>query len=667
MKRKLLKSALLTGVLALLAAPAWSLGLGQLKLKSKLNEPLLAEIPIISSDPGELENLHARLAAPETFLRVGLPLPDKMVSDLRFALAYDTEGKPFIRVTSPGPVALPMMTFLLEVDWGDGRLVREYSVLVQAPEAVAAASQREIEAPIAAPSITIERDAIPAAPTPEATSAPAPSRVTASISASAAVPASTASSTLAPVRAGQSLSAIAAGLRQPGQSLDAVMAALLRDNPQAFINGNPNLLRQGAVLQAPDAAAIDAARSDGTLETLNNEIARWRNRHARQAVDVASDAAPASETAAAPRASVATAATRDARLEITPAASAATTSASNRSGSGGEGDAEMAQQLQEAHETIATRDAEVAELKSRVEELENLQKQQAQLIQMKDSELAAAQGKMAQANTAEPAVQSGGVMLPLVLAAAAVLAVLAALGYWLRGRGRRGKPASDTPSFVRDTAAAAPAPLVADVTVEPPAELPSPAELLPPEPANDHQDQHPATGPTGPAPAPIAIKAPSWVSGVRSVEPLATQPAQRVAWSFPSDGGVAAIAASAGSVSDSIGHGEGEPMPNELPEGKGVFDFPEAAELEPLAVESSAFEIIGQDVFAPDVAELDAAEEAAEETEAFESTEDERLALARTYLELGDQSTARNLLRQVIADGAAEHATHAQLLLDRMS
>lgn len=318
----------------------------------------------------------------------------------------------------------------------------------------------------------------------------------------------------------------------------------------------------------------------------------------------------------------------------------------------------MAQQLQEAHETIATRDAEVAELKSRVEELENLQKQQAQLIQMKDSELAAAQGKMEQANSAESAVQSGGVLLPIVLAAAAVLAVLAALGYWLRGRGRRGKPASDKPSFVREMPVAAPTPAAA--VVEPSPELPPSAELLPPAPANDHQDHQRSTGQ---APAAIAIKAPSWVSGARGVESVATDPAQRVAWTFPSDGGVAAIAASAGSVSDGVGHGEGEPMPSELPDGKGVFDFPEAAELEPLALESSAFEIIGQDVFAPDAAELDAAEE----TEAFESTEDERLALARTYLELGDQSTARNLLRQVIADGAAEHATHAQLLLDRMS
>src|SRR3546814_4776304 len=66
---------LLALVLAALAMPAFALGLGQITVKSERGEPLLAEIAIISSDPGELENLQARLASPETFARVGLEPP----------------------------------------------------------------------------------------------------------------------------------------------------------------------------------------------------------------------------------------------------------------------------------------------------------------------------------------------------------------------------------------------------------------------------------------------------------------------------------------------------------------------------------------------------------------------------------------------------------------
>ena len=64
--RKFLQTTVLTMLLVLISAPAWALGLGQLQVKSKLNEPLLAEIPVISADPMELQDLEARLAAPAT-------------------------------------------------------------------------------------------------------------------------------------------------------------------------------------------------------------------------------------------------------------------------------------------------------------------------------------------------------------------------------------------------------------------------------------------------------------------------------------------------------------------------------------------------------------------------------------------------------------------------
>src|SRR3546814_13104170 len=118
--------------------PAFALGLGQITVKSERGEPLLAEIAIISSDPGELENLQARLASPETFARVGLEPPDSTVSGLQFTVALDPQGKPVIRVTSAEPINASLLTFLLEVDWGQGRLVREYAALPAAPERRAA-------------------------------------------------------------------------------------------------------------------------------------------------------------------------------------------------------------------------------------------------------------------------------------------------------------------------------------------------------------------------------------------------------------------------------------------------------------------------------------------------------------------------------------------------
>src|SRR4249919_672989 len=168
-----LRRIALAFALAVAAGPAAALGLGQIQVKSKVDQPLLAEIPIVSSDPAELEQLQARLASPETFRRIGLDPPTGAAADLDFSVALDERGRPVIRVTSSAPVDQPLVTFLVEVDWGSGRLVREYSALLDTPRTVAAPAQPPIQAPTVAPSNVIERP-VAAAPPPQAAPEPPP-------------------------------------------------------------------------------------------------------------------------------------------------------------------------------------------------------------------------------------------------------------------------------------------------------------------------------------------------------------------------------------------------------------------------------------------------------------------------------------------------------------
>ncbi|WP_428995064.1 type IV pilus assembly protein FimV, partial [Lysobacter enzymogenes] len=143
--------------LALASSAACALGLGQIEVKSRAGQPLLAEIPVIASGPEELAQLRAGLASPETFQRIGLEPPQGIVTDLRFTLAVDANGKPVIRVTSTQPVQQPLLTFLIEVDWGQGRLTREYSALLDAPRTASAPMQPPIQAAAGAAPNTIER------------------------------------------------------------------------------------------------------------------------------------------------------------------------------------------------------------------------------------------------------------------------------------------------------------------------------------------------------------------------------------------------------------------------------------------------------------------------------------------------------------------------------
>lgn len=435
--------------LGLYSSAALALGLGNIRVLSRPGQPLVAEIPVISSDPGELESATVGLASAATFERVGLSRPEGLVSELQFQFAQDAQGRAVVRVTSAAPVQVPALSFLIEVDWGQGRLVREYSALVAAPETATAVDEPVIEAPAAAPSNLIVREPEPApTPTPAPAREPAPAAATPSAPpaprpAPAARPAATADGTLAPVQRGQTLSGIARDVaRDNGVSLDQAMVALLRANPEAFIRGNVNLLRQGAVLRVPGNEELQRTDLAAARALVREHAAQWRQARAPIPQPAVAGAANATGTPAATAP-----AANDARLEIAPAVAGAQQTAGMTTGleAGGEGDMAANEQLRQAREDLATRDAELQELRERVAALEKLQAQQQSLIAMKDSNLAAAQQRLAEVAKKEPAGTAPWAWLGVLLL------VVAAAGWWLSRR-RRPSPLPPAPPAGRAAA-----------------------------------------------------------------------------------------------------------------------------------------------------------------------------------------------------------------------
>ena len=447
----------IASALLLAAGNAWALGLGQIEVKSRRNQPLLAEIPIISTTPGELEALQARLASPETFRRVGLSPPTGVAANLQFSLGSDARGRPVIRVTTVAPVDQAVLNFLIEVDWGQGRLVREYSALVDAPRTASAPLQPAISAPVVAAPNVVQRPAtqapalpvppqpkpVPATPVPapqpqaepappavaiaplpsaQPAAEPAPSPV-----AAAPAPVATAPAQYGPVKRGETLSRIAGSLGLDGFSLDQTMLALLRANPDAFLGDNINRIKRGAVLRVPGSDERSGVNADEAALVVREQMQQWRQARRPVAQPESTEAAAAAPTDKQPSAAgtatrsveagettaaakptapkPATAAPRrqQARLEIVPP-SAPGKATGTRSGTnaGGEGSM-LQQQLRQKDEDIAAKAAEIGELKERVAELEKLKQQQDQLLSMKDSELAAAQQRLADARTAAAA------------------------------------------------------------------------------------------------------------------------------------------------------------------------------------------------------------------------------------------------------------------------
>lgn len=605
-------------ILALFSSAAMALGLGNIRVLSKPGQPLVAEIPVITSDPGELDNARAGLAAPATFERVGLPPPDGLVSELQFQFAQDREGRAVIRVTSATPVQVPSVGFLIEVDWGQGRLVREYSALVAAPETATAVAEPVIEAPAAAPSDLIVREPEPlpqapaAAAQPVAAPTPAPVAPAAPVQAARppVAPVPRAAGELAPVQRGQSLSQIASALtRENGYSLNQNMVALMRANPEAFIRGNVNLLKQGAVLRTPAEEELARVNAAEARSIVREQTAQWRQARAPIPQPAIADAAavskPTSNTPAA-------AAPSDARLEIAPAVAGGQQTAGMTTGldAGGEGDMLANEQLQQAREDLATRDVEMQELRDRVAELEKLQKQQQSLIAMKDSDLAAAQQRLAESNKQEAVASLGWLWLGLALL------VLGAVA-WLLSRRRKPSPLKSAPrdGFSADSLAAA---------------LPATAVAF----DQDNDDARDAE-----VEAPTAFAADAWKEADAVATP--SHDADMPLWAKPE----AAVAV--------------EPLPPV--ESKPAFMFEASRGYARLQELPSISEPAAEDEarwLAGDMASVAPLNPA--------PAGRERLELAIAYLDLGDAETARTLLNEVALGSDPLARTEALELLNRL-
>ena len=227
----------------LLPASTGALGLGEIELKSALNEPFVADIPLQLDDPAELNSVSVFLAPVGTFQRYGISFP-AFLSDFQFSLSTDDSGNGTVQVRSVRPVAEPFITLLLEVEWPSGKLLREYTVLLDSP-------------------VNLEQESEPLSQDLKP-------------SASEETSLSLVDSTYGPVKRRQTLWGLAQELR-PDSSVDInhMMLALYRTNPSAFVN-NINQLKEGAILRIPDADEIGAMTPSEVFAAVQRQHDEWR-------------------------------------------------------------------------------------------------------------------------------------------------------------------------------------------------------------------------------------------------------------------------------------------------------------------------------------------------------------------------------------------------------
>lgn len=263
----------LLGSLASLEAHA--LALGRITVQSALGEPLRAEIDIANINADEASSLKAGAASAETFKAAGFDYTSVMAG-LEVNLQRRTDGRAYLRLTSSRPVTEPFVDLILQANWSTGRITRDYTLLFDPPSAqprgatAAATPTAPIlarpAAPIAAsPARPIA--AAPAAPPSAPAARPAPLAKAPAASASVAEKARSGDRQVT-VKAGDTAGEIAAQTKPASVSLDQMLVALLSSNPDAFIGGNVNRVKAGAVLDIPDAQTASAVAATQARQTI---------------------------------------------------------------------------------------------------------------------------------------------------------------------------------------------------------------------------------------------------------------------------------------------------------------------------------------------------------------------------------------------------------------
>jgi pilus assembly protein FimV len=326
---KAVSFAILAAALALIAPlSVHAAGLGRLNVLSPLGQPLNAEIEIVALRPGEEETLVARIAPLDAFTAAGIE-PTAMLNTMRFAVERRGSQR-ILKVTTTAPVNDPFVEILIELQWGSGRLVREYTFLLDPPEykardQIAAAppaprpaapvpvpeaakppppvEAKPIEpvapaAPVISPAPTAPAEAAKEPtkePAKEASAEPAkePAKAPAAEPVKEAAKPAAEATAQHEVKKGETVGGIARSNLPPGITLNQMLIAIYRANQDAFIRENVNLVRAGRILNIPSAQELGSVDADEANRLVRAHMAEFREYRSRlAAVPAAAETVP---------------------------------------------------------------------------------------------------------------------------------------------------------------------------------------------------------------------------------------------------------------------------------------------------------------------------------------------------------------------------------------
>ncbi len=369
--------ALVMAILAMLIpALGYALGLGNIVMNSALNQPLDAQIELLSVKKGDLNNLTVKLGSAEDFQRVGADRAF-FLTKINFEVVRRKNGTAYVQLSTTNTITEPFLDFVVEARWPRGRILREFTVLVDPP-----VLSDEAPAPVQRAAVTTQQ-AAPArsAPARATRPAPIPSRA-----AMAPVSRQPGELTYGPVQYNDTLYEIANQMRPSGISVDQMMLALVLNNPNAFYGDNVNQLKAGYVLRIDDVNTLSAFSVAEANAEINRQHSEWRARKSGRLVRQA-DASTGGQVARGEGTGAGSAGDQASLKLVAPGSKGA------GSGAGDENVDRLREDLLLAAEALDANRQETDELKARLAEMEEQLESMQRLIMLKDDEMQALQAQ----------------------------------------------------------------------------------------------------------------------------------------------------------------------------------------------------------------------------------------------------------------------------------
>lgn len=284
MHKSKIKQISLAVCLAFIPFYGFAAGLGKLNVNSGLGEPLRAEVMLLSVTPEELSTMVASIASEEAYAVQGISRLG-IHSNIKVDLAKNADGAPVLRLLTNQPISDPYLDMLIQVDWASGRLLREYTILLDPPgykDALSSASTSTVSLPSAASkqnrdviSSVASSNTFDDAQQPSKNSKK-PSKQIKAQQDQNEVGGDTAPNQLISTR-GDTLNSLAKEMQLEGVSLDQMLVGLFEQNKQAFTNGNMNQLKVGQIIKAPSKEVLTAIGAQEARQAVKVHSANWND------------------------------------------------------------------------------------------------------------------------------------------------------------------------------------------------------------------------------------------------------------------------------------------------------------------------------------------------------------------------------------------------------